>query len=246
MRFKKTIFFSFVVLVCFLTYLFFQNDKLIYVSLGDSLAAGQNPYGEIGYGYSDYIADYLKDSNQLALYVSSYAVSGYKAQDVVNDIEQNKSVEVDGKKYNIRSLLRESDVVTLSIGANDFLAGFTLDNLHLDDVSFYKEKVDSSLQEVDKALSAVTKYAKNKVIVVGYYNPFPILFSNYEKVLDEIFSYVDNSYQALCDKYSVSYESFYSIFKDNSNFLPNPFDIHPNINGYEKIANVVIEKYLKN
>lgn len=246
MRFKKTIFCSFVILVCFLTYLFFQDKKLIYVALGDSLAAGQNPYGEIGYGYSDYIADYLKEVKKLDLYVSSYAVSGYKSQDVIKDIEQNKSVEVDGKEYNIRSLLRDSDVVTISIGANDFLSGFTLDNLHLDDVSFYREKVDSSLKEVDKALSEVVKYAKGKVIVVGYYNPFPILFSNYEKELDEIFSYVDNSYQVLCSKYSCFYESFYLIFKENSSFLPNPFDIHPNVSGYEKMANVVIEKYLKN
>ena len=144
MRFKKTIFFSFVLLICFLTYSFFKNDKLIYVSLGDSLAAGQNPYGEIGYGYSNYIADYLDSENKLELFVSSYAVSGYKSLDIVDDISRNKEVDVDGKKYNIRSLLREADVVTISIGANDFLEGLSLDNLRLDDVTFYKEKIESS------------------------------------------------------------------------------------------------------
>lgn len=245
MRFKKTIIFSTIILVCFLVYLNFSGEKLIYVALGDSLAAGVNPYGEVGYSYTDFIADYLKDKGKLDLFVKDYTVSGYKSLDVLRDIHDNKKVLIEEKEYNIRMLLREADLVTISIGANDFLKYFSVDNLHLDDINYYKEQVDNVLLDVDKLFSEVSKYAKCQVIVVGYYNPFPVLFYNYEKNIDEIFDYVDSNYQQLTEKYGFSYISLYNVFKENSNFLPNPFDIHPNINGYKKIADILIDYYLK-
>lgn len=246
MRFKKTIIFSTIILVCFLIYLSFSGQKLIYVALGDSLAAGVNPYGEVSYSYTDFVADYLKSEGKLDLFVKDYAVSGYKSFDVLRDITDNKKVLIDDKEYNIRMLLREADLITISIGANDFLKYFSLDNLHLDDVSYYKEQVDNVLVDVDKLFSQMSKYAKCQVIVVGYYNPFPILFSNYETNLDEIFHYVDYEYQELTEKYNFSYISFYNVFKENSSFLPNPFDIHPNISGYKAMADILTSYYLKN
>ena len=36
-----------------------NNNKIYYIALGDSIAEGMNPYGNIGYSYSDYIKDYL-------------------------------------------------------------------------------------------------------------------------------------------------------------------------------------------
>ena len=73
MRFKKTIFLSIVVLVIFLTYLFFNDNRINYVVLGDSVAAGVNPYGGVGYSYSDYIKDYLCDKGKLKEYIKEYA-----------------------------------------------------------------------------------------------------------------------------------------------------------------------------
>lgn len=245
MRFKKTIIFSTIILVCFLIYLYFSGEKLIYVALGDSLAAGVNPYGEVSYSYTDFIADHLKDERKLELFVKDYTVSGYKSLDVLQDIYNNKKVLIEDKEYNIRMLLREADLVTISIGANDFMKYFSLNNLHLDDINYYKEQVDNVLVDVDKLFSELSKYAKCQVIVVGYYNPFPVLFYNYEKNLDEIFNYVDTKYQALTEEYGFSYISFYNTFKENANFLPNPFDIHPNLNGYKAIADILIDYYLK-
>ena len=57
MKFKKIIFLILVVLTIFLTYKYFNNDKLNYIPLGDSVAAGENSYGELGYGYVDYVKD---------------------------------------------------------------------------------------------------------------------------------------------------------------------------------------------
>lgn len=244
MRFKKTIFVSIIVLVTFLIYLFFSDNRINYVVLGDSVAAGVNPYGEVGYSYSDYIKDYLKEKGQLKEYIKDYAVSGYTTKDVLEDLHNNKEIEIDGNKINIRHALREADLVTISIGANDFMKGLTIKNLDLSNSDYYKNKIDSIISDIDTVLTEVSKYAKNDVIVVGYYNPFNILFSSYESSLDEIFNYADLKYSKTCSNHGFKYVSVYSLFKENSDFLPNPFDIHPNLKGYSAIANLIIKEHL--
>ena len=244
MRFKKTIFISLVVLVIFLTYLFFNDERINYVVLGDSLAQGVNPYGEVGYSYSDYIKDYLKDNGKLKTFIKGYATSGYTTSDLLNDLHNNREIDVDGKHVNIRHALRESDLVTISIGANDFFKGINLNALDLTNIDSYKKKIDNILDEIDIVLREVRKYAKGDVIVVGYYNPFNRLFPSYRSNLDEIFEYADIKYKEVCSNNSTSYVSVYSLFKENSDFLPNPFDIHPNLKGYSAISRLIIDDYL--
>ena len=80
-----------------------------------------NSYGIVDYGYPDYINDYLKEKNKLAFYTKEFSKSGYTIEDVKNDIDKNKVINVDNKKVYLKEALRESDIVTLTIGINDFL-----------------------------------------------------------------------------------------------------------------------------
>lgn len=245
MRFKKTIVFSLIILVIFLTYLFFHDTKINYVVIGDSLAAGQNPYGEkIGYGYADYIMDYLKENDRLKQYVKNYATSGFTTENVLTDLKNNKKVSFGGHEINLRNVLRESDFVTISVGANDFMKNFQLDQLDFNNPNLYIEKIDTIMYNVGNVLKEVRKFAKNKIVVIGYYNPFPLLFKSFEKELDAIFTYADQEYEGICSLYNVDYISVYELFKNHSDYLPNPFDIHPNLEGYQAIANLIIEKFL--
>lgn len=242
MKFKKLSVFILIILFIFFTYFFFKEDKLNYVSLGDSVAAGQNPYGEIGYGYADYLKDYLETNNKLKDYVN-FAVSGYMTKDVVNDIKNNREITIDNRTRNIREVLRESNLVTISVGANDFMSGITLNNLDFNNIDKYLKKIDSVSQSIDETLKTVREYAKQDIIVIGYYNPFPILYNrNYTKI-DNLFNYADRKYIEICDKHDIKYLSIYNLFKNNSKFLPNPFDIHPNIDGYKAIGNELIKTY---
>lgn len=243
MRFKKTIGFLVIVLVIFLIYIFVNDNRINYVVLGDSVALGVNPYGEVGYSYTDYIRDYLDSNNRLKSYIKDFAVSGYTTRNILDDLYNNKEVSVDDITYNIRHELREADLVTISIGANDFIKDLSLNNLDLDNIDKYKEKVDEVIEDIDLVLSEVRKYAKKDIVVVGYYNPFTVLFNSYESSLDKIFKYIDLEYFKVCSKYSSSYISLYSLFKDNPSFLSNPFDIHPNLNGYKAISQLIINEY---
>ncbi len=247
MKYKKLILGLVVFLSVFVIYLGTNDKKMNYIALGDSLAKGQNPYGEINYGYADYIANYLERNDLLKFYTKDFAESGDKISDLLEKIKDNRTVQVGDQIINIKSTLRESDLVTISIGANDFIKSFQLESLvqDLSDENLLK-KVDEILPQLDEVLKEVRKYAKNEIIVVGYYNPLPRATKLVEEKIDQLFSYADQAYQNICKKYDITYLGIYDTFKNHDDYLPNPMDIHPNIKGYEAISNIVIDHLEKN
>jgi len=241
MRFKKTILLLFVVLSIFLIYLFTLDKKTYYLALGDSLAAGQNPYGVIGYGYSDYVKDYLKEKNILEFYTKDFAKSGYRSVDLLRDIEDNKEIIVNEKKITIKNALIKADIVTISIGANDLFYKIGIkDFTNVDfEVDGYYKYIDEVMKDVDELLFWIRKYCKEKIILVGYYDPLNLNKINPE--FDLLFNYANEKMNILADNHNMEYADIYELFKNNSKFLPNPFDIHPNNDGYKAISKVVID-----
>lgn len=238
------------ILVCLMlfisigVFIIYQNtykEELNYVVLGDSVAAGRNPYGVDDYGYTDYVRDYLKKENKLKNYVS-YAVSGYTTSDVINDINYNKSIEVNDNNINIKKALRESDLVTISIGANDLLSGMSISIIpsSLSDITVITKQIDNAIDKVDDLLELVRKYAKREILVIGYYNPLPSL-TKYKEEIDQVIDYADNKYKELCENYDVYYVEISSVIASNNDYLPNPLDIHPSKLGYEAISKEVIK-----
>ncbi|MGN1000582.1 MAG: SGNH/GDSL hydrolase family protein [Bacilli bacterium] len=240
MKFKKILFYICVVLAIFVIYKITFNGKINYVALGDSLAKGINPYGEAAYGYTDYIADYLSKNNLLDNYVKEYTKSNYKISDLVNDINNNKSVIHNETYINIKSTLRESDLITLSIGINDFLDELTVDNLSikLKDNAYLKNKINEISSEFNDLLVLIKKYAKGDIIVIGYYNPFPYE-QNYKEDLDKLIKYLNSEYSNICQKNNVYFVDVFQYFDNRTDYLPNPLNKHPNVLGYNEIFNQV-------
>lgn len=228
----------------FFIYKTFQGtqSKINYIALGDSVAEGLSPYGEVGYGYPDYISDYLRKNDKLNFYTKGFAKSGYTTEDIKNDIENNKKIEVDNHTINIKESLRESDLVTITIGANNFIKSLSLDNFttKLDDIKKTKKEIDKIGKEVEDLLITVKKYAKGKIILIGYYNPLPRI-TTYKNTIDELIKYSNNIYREMCEDLNIEYVDIFDEFDKNIDYLPNPFDIHPNIKGYEAIANKIIK-----
>lgn len=247
MKYKKLLISILVFLSIFVIYVFNNDKKMNYVPLGDSLAAGQTPYGQIGYGYTDYIANYLSRNKLLKNYIKGFAESGDKIGDLLDDIKTNKTIQIDDKLINIKSSLRESDLVTISIGANDFIANFNLMSItsDLEEMNLV-EKVEALQAPLEEVLKEVRKYAKNEIIVLGYYNPLPRMTTNFQEEIDHLFEYTDNMYKTICEKYHMKYLPMYQKFKNHNDYLPNPLDIHPNTKGYEVMSNEVIDHLEKN
>ena len=111
---KKLLTIIIVVLAVFLIYLGFKDENVYYLSIGDYLANGINPYGTKDYGYSDYVKDYLNENKKLEVFVS-YVSNNKRTIDIIKDIEDNVKIEVNGKKKTLQNALIKADIITISI-----------------------------------------------------------------------------------------------------------------------------------
>ena len=231
----------FVSISAFFIYHNTYKEEFNYVVLGDSLAAGRNSYGGYDYGYADYVRAYLQQNDKLSGY-ANYAVSGYSTENVINDINHNRIIEIDGVEMGLKRALRESDLVTISIGVNDILKNVTISSLSglLSDRSNTTRMIDETFEKIKDVLSLVRQYAKGDIIVVGYYNPLPGL-TKYKTSIDDIVDYADKKYQNLCNVDDTYYVDISTVMESNPDYLPNPLDIHPNTQGYKAISEEIIK-----
>ena len=102
-KYYKLLVFLLSLVIIFVTYnkFFKESKKITYIALGDSIAEGMNSYSQIDYGYSDYIKDYLEENNRLSFYTKGFSKSGYTTENLKNDIEDNKDIQVNGKNIKI-------------------------------------------------------------------------------------------------------------------------------------------------
>ena len=240
MKVRKIIFYVCIVITTFLIYRVSSNNKINYVTLGDGLSKGINPYGEVGYGYSNYLSEYLKKENNLKDYINEFTDTDYRISDVISDIAVNKRVMHNDSNINIRSVLRESDLVTISIGFNDLIKIFSINNIGtvLENKTLLEKEILYVANNYDAALTTIRKYAKSDVIVIGFYNPYQYL-NTYKSDIDYYIKKLNSLILEICKKHNVKFIDLYNVFNDKLEYLPNPNSIYPTEHGYREIFNIV-------
>lgn len=211
-----------ILIVTFLLVLFIyiknKDDKVYYLSLGDSYAASMNYEGILDYGYSEYIRDYLIDKKKLEKFVNCFAKSGYRTIDLLRDITDNKVVD----NISIKQALIKADLVTLAIGTNDILS---MTSLKMND-----ECINEAMVDLDNLLKTIREYCKEKIIAIGYFD-----FGN-----NEISDYANRKYKELCEKYNIIYIDVFDL-TNNSLYFPDTNNIHPSKEGYKAIFDKIKE-----
>lgn len=225
-----------IVFTSFTSNSFAQNTTVHYVALGDSLAAGQtsfkqNDVAQFDKGYVDYIASYLQQRYTVDLV--NYGVSGYTTTDLVTDITNDPQ--------QIQSI-KQADVITLNAGANDLLKGaFNPATLQVD-----VTKVPSILQTIAQNMVTILTTIKNAnpdadIYVMGYFNAFPYLSetSVYPSLLQAM-SLLNGTLAQSSQMANVTFINPFEEMEQNIKaYLPNPKDIHPNLEGYQVLANTI-------
>ncbi len=242
---KKIAILGVAVIAIFVIYINSVDNKLNYISLGDSLAAGQNPYKQITTGYSDYVKEYLKKNDLLDDYNKDFAISGQQTKDLIIDIENNKKITIANKTIAIQQVLKKADIITLSIGSNDIFMelGFIDMSFNLEKINDGYEIIDKVGEKLDKLLKLIKRYNNNDIFLIGYYNPLTSLSTLYVSKLEPLFIYLNNSYREIAKNNNIEYIEIYNGFRKNTiNYLPNPSDAHPSTSGYQYIASKIIEE----
>lgn len=228
---KKILTIIIVALAVFLIYLGFKDEDVYYLSIGDFLSLGINPYGTVDYGYSDYIKDHLEENNKLEVYVN-YSDKNKRTIDLIKDIEDNVKISVNGKSKTIQNALIKADIVTLSIGMNDLMDNVKFDNDF--SVNDLYDKFEEIIVDYEDLFELLRLYCKEDIFLIGLYNNLG------ENEVDEFFKFVNQKLITLTNSYNINYINISEDFKNESYFEGKK--LYPNKFGYELIFDKIVDK----
>lgn len=209
-----------------------------FLSIGDSLAAGQTPYQQIDAGYSDLIAMKLGMTGQLSFYTKELAFPGYTTADVLKRVKSEEASD----------LLANATLITVSAGANDLLR-LVKANPTAGTLAFSQLQTDYALniarKNMEKILEALKKRAPNaKIYVMGYYFAYPNVHPSQKEGTNAQLVKLNTILQQQAEHVGAAYVDVYNAFRLNArNFLPNISDVHPNFEGYRQMANAFLHEY---
>lgn len=207
-----------------------KKEQFDYVALGDSLAAGRTPYGVDQDGYVDILASRFEQS-QYNVKLDNYGISGYRTTHIMNELFN----PLNPKYTSLRESISKAELVTIDIGANDLLA-------NLSDIQKNPSKAQPVLEGIGKNLFAILSEIDKinpdtKVYVMGYYNPFPHSPEQQQAALMPLLDAFNQTIQSVA---SMNGDIFVPtskvIEKHEKEYLPNPADIHLDIEGYQVVA----------
>ena len=222
---KKIIFTIILFLSCYLIYTLTNNNNLNYVTLGDSLSKGVTPYFANGYGYSNYIVDYLKKNNKLNSYNDDFTSIDYRITDLINLI----SINYETNNQTINQAIHSADIITISVGMQELYY-----KTNTNDTNIYTY-IDKMLEDTEELFTLIRKNNNKKIYMLGYYNT--------KNTNQDLFNYANIKLKEICQKNKITYIDTQSIFYKNTTYFENPNSFNPNLQGYYKIYEKIIEKF---
>lgn len=229
-RHYKLIIFLLIIFTIFVIYKSNHYNYFNYTALGDGYALGINSYGEQGYGYSDFLKDKFRKEKKLNIYSKEFASKDQSINNLQEIIVTNKKITSNSKEKNIKQTLRESDLVTLSIGLNDLIYHITI-TPNMNEYKLEKIMIDIE-KDIKELVNEINKYYQKQIYVIGY--PEIPIENKYIRegieMLNKIYVNLDN----------IVYVSTDNII-DSSDFLYSK-SIYPRTLAYEKVTGKIIKK----
>lgn len=219
-----------VMLVCsFSISAFAQSDKLYYLVLGDSIAYGSGISNSKAACYGKIVAD--TNGYEYA----NHAVPGHTTLNLINRLS-NENVIAD---------LEKADIISISIGGNDFLMnnliGLMYDSIVKGDHAQFDAIADGFYANFCEIVDIINEHNEDAVILMQtLYNPQSgFLRAPYQEGADRINAAIAR-YDAEHPGEIVIVDAGTALGDDMENYAAD--DIHPSKKGNEIIASKVLEK----
>ena len=224
----------------------FWTQPIDYLAIGDSLAAGVSPNNELGKGYADYLSVAMMEIGALKTYNKGFSYPGYKTIDVLNDIKLNVTKDIYGigfeeKTAKLHQSIKDAEVITISVGANDILPLFKQDPT-TGKATIDQKMALTTLQQVGTNYKSIMAQINEinpdaQVYVMGYYNPFPYLSEDLQPLLKQLLDMLNKAITTgLVGTQAIFVPTGELIASDYKTYLPNPENIHLSEAGYKKVT----------
>lgn len=209
---------------------FAKNKQVDYVALGDSLAAGATPYSALDKGYVDFLVDRYEQS-QYEVKLDNYGYPGYRTTHIISELLN----PVNSKYGPLRESIKNAELITIDIGANDLLAN--LNNIK-QNPSSAPAVLNNIAQNLYLILSEIDKINPGiKVYVMGYYNPFPHLPKQEQAALLPLLDALNQTIEKVASANGDEFVPTAKVIKKYETvYVPNPTDIHLSLEGYQAVA----------
>ncbi|GEE06985.1 UNVERIFIED_CONTAM: SGNH/GDSL hydrolase family protein [Streptococcus canis] len=230
-----------------------EQVAINYVAIGDSLTEGVGDLTNQG-GFVPLLSSDMGEYFRAKVSHQNYGVSGNTSQQILDRMTKEKE---------IKTALKEADVMTLTVGGNDVMAVI---RKHLADlqVSSFKKPARQYQERLRKILDLARKDNKDlPIFVIGIYNPFYLNFpelTDMQKVIDdwndktkEVLEEYDHVYfvpiNDLLYKGVNGQEGIVQSSGDQTTVVNDALftgdHFHPNNTGYQIMLDAVMEKIRK-
>ena len=201
-------------------YLLNKDTKELIFKTGDSLSLSINSYNI--QSYDNHYKDYLKNKLEECII---YGNQNYRIGELLRDIKDNIKV------YNrpIQNILIKSDLIILEIGIDELYMA-----LNVSDKYRY---LDEMIYNMDELIKLIRKYCKEKIILVGYYNPTRNIDNQ------KYINYINDKYYDISKKYNIKY---LNIDELNNKIYFSTNNYHINDRGYNWLNSQIMKTIYKN
>ncbi|MEH7416719.1 SGNH/GDSL hydrolase family protein [Neobacillus drentensis] len=211
----------------------FIPRKLTVLSAGDSLTQGVGDSTNQG-GYLPYLKTMLE--KEKGIQEADFYNYGVKGNRTTQLLKRLKSLE-------LRPILKQSNLVILTIGGNDIMK-IVKDNISDLQVSDFLKEKESYRSHLTQIFDVILKENPNaSIVLVGVYNPFSKWFSDVEE-MDQIIVEWNQIGESVVNQYSQSYfVSIEDLFLHPDEDVLYTDNFHPNDKGYKLMAERLNEAF---
>ena len=207
-----------------------ETEKPFYLVLGDSIAYGSGIANSREACYGKIVAD----TNGYDY--ANHSVPGHTTTNLINRLKKNETFIAD---------LKKADIISISIGGNDFLMsnliGLMFDSIVLGDHSEFDRIADGFYTNFCEIVDIINSHNSDAVILMQtLYNPQSgYLREPYQEGADRINAAIER-YNAENPGEIVIVDVASALGDDPANFADD--EIHPSAQGNKIIANTVLKK----
>ncbi|KGP74064.1 hypothetical protein N782_17135 [Pontibacillus yanchengensis Y32] len=209
----------------------FIRENLDIVAIGDSLTEGVGDSTNNG-GYVGIVESTLQENkNNVEISIKNFGKRGNRTDQLLKRLEEDK----------IASSIEDSDLILITIGANDIMKVVKNNATNLNYQAFVQEQKSyrNQLQEIFTTIR--NKNDEASIYLIGLYNPFNQYFSNIPELEQIIQDWNSISKDVVRENEGVEFIPIKDLFENPTQPLYSEDNFHPNENGYKLMAKRVLD-----
>lgn len=208
---------------------YFTNNEVHVVSIGDSLTEGVGDTTDGG-GYVGILDNTINQKKHVVEF-DNYGKRGNRSDQLLKRLDIPE----------ISNSIKDADIVTITIGANDIMKILKENITDLSYADFNEERLNYE-QRLIKIFDKINDLNPDaNIYLIGFYNPFEQYFPDIKEL-----GTIVKDWNTTGEKISREYENAtfiptIDLFEDSDTNLFADDNFHPNTLGYKRIAKRVLE-----